>query len=125
MYNNIIIVATGGGIAPVIPCLVLNKKTRIVVIWIAHCVKKSFAEEQLSKLNKKISGQDIIFHVLNTRLSTDKKYTNGDYSNLIVDASKHYNSEAVFVVSNKNFTVDVLYCLRQSKVKAYGANFDS
>ena len=125
VYDYILIVVTGGGIAPIIPCLVLNKKTKIIVLWLCHSPVIEFTGEVLTKLTNKIADQDIHIHILNTDDEDLKSYNNATYTALVLDACHHYNPEAVFVMSNQKFTINMMHSLQENKFKAYGANFDS
>lgn len=124
-YNNILIVVTGGGIAPVIPCLVLNTQTRINVLWIGKDQPEEFTEPLLKSLMDKISDQEINIHILNTSDPDLRDFTDKTYTALLLKACDHYNPEAVFVMSNQKFTIDVMHALKESGIKAYGATFDS
>ncbi|KGK41946.1 hypothetical protein LH51_10815 [Nitrincola sp. A-D6] len=124
-YDNILIVVTGGGIAPVIPCLVLNTQTRINVLWIGKDQPEEFTEPLLKSLMDKISNQDINIHLLNTHDPDLQNFTDKAYIALLLKACDHYNPEAAFVMSNQKFTIDAMHALKESGVKAYGATFDS
>ncbi len=125
IYDHILIVVTGGGIAPIIPCLILNKHTRINVLWIGKSQSEEFGDDLLAALVNKIADQDIHLHILNTDDEDLKHYTNRRYISLIQKACEHYRPEAVFVMSNQPFTIDVMHALRQRSEKVYGATFDS
>eukprot|EP01029_Cantina_marsupialis_P002118 TRINITY_DN11934_c0_g1_i1.p1 TRINITY_DN11934_c0_g1~~TRINITY_DN11934_c0_g1_i1.p1 ORF type:complete len:295 (+),score=15.17 TRINITY_DN11934_c0_g1_i1:1-885(+) len=125
VYDHVLIVVTGGGIAPIIPCLVLNKKTKIDVLWIGREQDKEFTKELLADLTNKIKDQEIGLHILDTTTKELKGLKTDYYINLTLKACRHYKPEAVFVMSNQNFTVDMIYALKKQNIKAYGANFDS
>lgn len=125
VYDYIIIVVTGGGIAPIIPCLVLNERTKIIVIWICHSPEKEFSPKLLAKLTDKISRKDIHLHIINTDDKDVKDFKNEVYAELVLKACKHYKSECVFVMSNQKFTINMMNALRENNIKSYGANFDS
>lgn len=125
IYDKILIVVTGGGIAPIIPCLVLNKHTKIVVLWLCHSPIKEFTSQLLTKLTDKISQQDIYFHILDTDEEDLKSFNTKTYTSLILKAYNHYKPESIFVMSNQKFTINVMHSLRENRIKAYGANFDS
>ncbi|WP_417584191.1 hypothetical protein [Nitrincola sp.] len=124
-YDNILILVTGGGIAPVIPCLVLNTHTRINVLWIGKDQPEEFTQPLLESLMNKISDQEINVHILNTKDPDLKSFTDKTYIALLLQACEHYNPEAVFVMSNQKFTIDAMHALKESGMKAYGATFDS
>ena len=125
LYDNILIVVTGGGIAPIIPCLVLNKKTRINVLWIGRSQTKEFTSKLLTKLKNKIKNQEINLHILDTTEKDLNKFKNRHYMALALEAYTHYKPEAVFVMSNQKFTIDLVSGFRENNIKAYGATFDS
>lgn len=125
LYNHILIVVTGGGIAPIIPCLVLNKKTKIDVLWIGRSQEKEFTSLLLEKLLTKISHKEIGIHIIDTTKEQLKKFKNENYVALALEAYEHYKPEAVFVMSNQKLTIDMLYAFKEKKVRTYGATFDS
>ncbi len=124
-YDNILILVTGGGIAPVIPCLVLNTRTRINVLWIGKDQPEEFTQPLLESLMNKISDQEINVHLLNTNDPDLKAFTDKTYIALLLKACDHYNPEAVFVMSNQKLTIDAIHALKECGWKAYGATFDS
>lgn len=125
VYDKVLIVVTGGGIAPIIPCLVLNNHTKFIVLWISHSPVREFTEEVLTTFTQKIAPKNIYLHILNTDDEDLKSFTNATYTTLALDACKHYNPEAVFVMSNQKFTIDMMHSLEENNYKSYGANFDS
>lgn len=125
VYDDVLIVVTGGGIAPVIPCLVLNTDKRINVLWLGRNQAEEFTEELLGKLLDKIAGRDINIHMLNTNDPDLRAIGDRHYTALILQACAHYRPQAVFVMSNQKFTIDVMHALRENGIKAYGATFDS
>lgn len=125
VYDYIMIVVTGGGIAPIIPCLVLNEKTKIIVIWICHSPEKEFSPKLLGKLIDKTSEKDIHLHIINTDDKDVKDFTNEVYADLVLKACNHYKPESVFVMSNQKFTINMMNALGENNIKSYGANFDS
>ncbi|WP_321313265.1 ferric reductase-like transmembrane domain-containing protein [Halarcobacter sp.] len=125
VYDHVLIVVTGGGIAPIIPCMVLNKKTKMDVIWIGRAQDKEFTTELLSKLTQSISNHEIGLHILDTTSNELKNFKTANYINLALKAVKHYKPEVVFIMSNQKFTIDMTYALKKQGVKTYGANFDS
>ena len=54
-----------------------------------------------------------------------KNLTNEHYAALALQAYYHYKPEAVFIMSNQNFTIDLVYTFHQNGVRVYGATFDS
>lgn len=125
LYDHILIVVTGGGIAPIIPCLVLNVNTKIDVLWIGRSQTQEFGEDLLTKLTQSISQKEIGLHILDTTEEDLKEYDNANYIDLTLEAYRHYEPEVVFVMSNQNFTVDMMYALEQKNIRSYGATFDS
>lgn len=125
IFDHILIVVTGGGIAPIIPCLVLNKKTKIDVLWIGRSQSEEFTDELLGNLLNKISDQEIGIHILDTTQDDLKNLTNENYAALALSAYEHYKPEAVFIMSNQNFTIDLVYMFKENDIKVYGATFDS
>jgi len=124
-YSNILIIATGGGIAPVIPCLILNNHTTINLLWIGKSQAKVFGKKQLKSLKKSIEDKDIRFHIIDTKEQEFKKFTNKHYVSLALKAHKHYNPEAVFIMSNQSLTIDMIHAFNEKGVRTYGATFDS
>lgn len=125
LYNHILIIVTGGGIAPIIPCLVLNKKTKIDVLWIGRSQEKEFSSDLLTNLLNKIKDHEIGIHILDTNEKEFKNFKNENYMSLVLEAYYHYKPEVVFVMSNQKFTIDIISGLKENKIKAYGATFDS
>jgi NAD(P)H-flavin reductase len=125
IYDHILIVVTGGGIAPIIPCLVLNKKTKMDVIWIGHSQEKEFTKEVLATLLDTIADHDISIHILDTDDEDLKQFNNAMYAALALEAYHHYKPEAVFVMSNQQFTIDLMHAFDANGIKSYGATFDS
>lgn len=124
-YNNILIIVTGGGIAPIIPCLVLNKHTKMNLLWIGKSQTDVFGKKLIKNLKKKIENQDIGLHILDTTDEDLKRFTNKNYVALAMKAYKHYNPEAVFIMSNQNLTIDMIHAFNEKGVRTYGATFDS
>lgn len=125
LYDHILIVVTGGGIAPIIPCLVLNDKTKIDVLWIGRSQNEEFGVELLANLVNAISHKEIGIHIIDTTDEDLKDFKIENYIDLTLLAYDHYKPEVVFVMSNQSFTIDMMYALDQNNIKAYGATFDS
>lgn len=124
-YDSVLIVATGGGIAPVLPHLALNKKTQITVLWIGHQQVKEFTPEFFLSMNKHISKKQISLHIINKSRSDINPLTPDSIHQLIFKAYEHYSPEALFIVSNKTLTRKIQSQCHQRGIKGYGATFDS
>ena len=124
-YDHILIVVTGGGIAPIIPCLVLNDHTKIDVLWIGRKQPEEFTPELLTKLITKLENKEIGIHIIDTTKDEYKNFNNENYAALALEAFNHYQPEVAFVMSNQNFTIDVMCAFNENGINSYGATFDS
>ncbi len=125
VYDHILILVTGGGIAPVIPCLMLNDHTQIDVLWLGKDQPKEFTQPLLDQLGAAIANKSIRLHVLNTHDPDLIALNDQHYTALALKACAHYQPQAVFVMSNQPFTIDLMHALSMEGYKAYGATFDS
>ncbi len=125
VYDTVLIVATGGGIAPVLPHIALNKNTNIIVLWLGHDQVKEFSNQFLLDLRNKINTANIRIHMLNSSTPWVKNMSQEETIQFILQAYEHYHPEALFIVSNPALTNEMLKACRQKNIKGYGATFDS
>lgn len=124
-YDYVLVVATGGGIAPVLPHLTLNKSTQMIVLWLGHDQVKEFSNDFFIKLRAKMNTDNIRMHILNSTLPWVKQLTPELTIDFFISAFRHYCPEALFIVSNPALTEATLTACKHHKIRGYGATFDS
>lgn len=115
-YRRVLIVCTGAGIAPALPYIQNSlPTTHIHLLWIAKQHEKNYGE-----------------YVWNLVQKTSPHFTLHDTSidgrpgpQLVEDQYWKTNSEAVFIVSNEKFTIEVTNALWHKDIPCFGALFDS
>lgn len=115
-YRKVLVVATGGGIAPVLPFLVQKFPTEITILWIAARHVKVYGQEFCQKLQD--SG---------VCLFRDTKIEGRPSPQEIRELAEDIGAEATFVVSNEEYTVDVVceFYYHKHMIPCYGATWDS
>lgn len=115
MFNSIVLVATGSGIAPCLP-VIMARQTRITLFWSTRDPLKTYGPE----IAKAILSLGDDAHIHNTS-------TMGRPNTLptVMDLYKRSKSEAVFVISNPKLTIDLVLDLEALGVPAFGPIWDS
>ncbi|KAJ4245060.1 hypothetical protein NW762_014271 [Fusarium torreyae] len=115
MFNSIVLVATGSGIAPCLP-VILAQQTRITLFWSTRDPLETYGPNIASI----ILGMGENAHIHNTS-------TMGRPNTLptVLDLYKKTESEAVVVISNPKLTVDLVLDLEALGVPAFGPIWDS
>lgn len=114
MWNRIVCVASGAGIAPVLPCL-LQQTASIYVVWITsgaegfgpvRGILEKYGQDKVWIHDTKIKGRP-------------------DVVSLSVKACFKENAEALYIVANLPLTYAVVRGCRALKIPAFGAIWDS
>ncbi|SEE53855.1 hypothetical protein SAMN04487765_3008 [Tenacibaculum sp. MAR_2010_89] len=115
LFKKIIWVATGSGIGPCIPHLLLNE-TPSVLIWATRNPEKTYGEKLVNEI-KAVQPNAIIW-------DTD---ANGkpDLVKLAYKAYSDFKAEAVICISNQKLTQKVVHNMESRGIPAYGAIWDS
>jgi hypothetical protein len=115
LFRSVVLVATGSGIGPCL-AVILAKKVPARILWTAPNPEQTF-------------GQKIVDSVLDTdpRAVIHNTRTMGkpDMSLMAYRLWKESGAEAVCIISNRKFTMKVVYDLEARGIPAYGAIFDS
>ncbi len=121
-YSKVMLIATGGGIAPVIPVITLLDNTKIELLWITYDPELEFGHEFFSRLKYKCQQKNITLSILSSKLLKDDRSL---LTKQCVNLSLKSESEAVFIISNHLITIDLLWSFYKNKIRAYGATLDS
>lgn len=115
IFKRIIWVATGSGIGPCIPHLLLNE-TPSLLIWATRNPEKTYGEGLVNEI-KAVQPNAIIWN-------TD---THGkpDLVKLAYKAHVDFKAEAVICISNQKLTQEVVHNMEYLGIPAYGAIWDS
>ncbi|WP_299157652.1 hypothetical protein [uncultured Tenacibaculum sp.] len=115
LFKKVIWVATGSGIGPCIPHLLLNE-TPSLLIWATRNPEKTYGKELVNEI-KEVQPNAIIW-------DTD---ANGkpDLVKLAYKAYIDFNAEAVICISNQKLTQKVVHNMEYLGIPAYGAIWDS
>lgn len=113
-YKCVLVIATGSGIAPVLP-YIQTPMVKSHIVWIAKDHENTFGKE-LMDLIKTCP----YINMIDTKVHGRPK---------VEDVVKYYkdcgDAEAVFVVSNDKFTYETIDYCYQKGIYCYGALFDS
>ncbi|KAF9266805.1 hypothetical protein L218DRAFT_751485 [Marasmius fiardii PR-910] len=115
MFRRVLLVATGSGIAPLIP-QILAKTTDMRLLWTSPNVLKTFGSKLVDEIMEK--APDAIIY--DTRIHGRPDMVK--ITNRIVD---EYKPEAVVIISNEPLTRKVVYGMMSRGVLAFGAIWDS
>jgi len=115
LFNKVIWVATGSGIGPCLPHLLLNE-TPSVLIWSTRSPEKTYGEALVNEI-KNVQPNAIIWN-------TDE-HGKPDLVKLAYKAYKDFNAEAIICISNKSLTQKVVHSMEYIGIPAYGAIWDS
>jgi predicted ferric reductase len=113
-YSRVVVVATGAGIAPVIPHVIKNSH-KLCIVWIANEHKQTYGEELWSLLDSHPRC-----NLFDTAIQGRPKA-----EHLAVQAVRDFGAQAVFCVSNKLVTENVVKACLKKGIPAYGATWDS
>jgi hypothetical protein len=115
LFKKVIWVATGSGIGPCLPHLLLNKVPS-VLIWSTRDPRKTYGDKLVDDIEN-VQPDAIIW-------PTDK---NGkpDLVKLACQAYKQHGAEAVICIANKKVTWEVVYALESRGIPSFGAIWDS
>lgn len=113
-YSRVVVVATGAGIAPVIPHAIENKH-KLYILWIGNNHQATYGKRIWSLISS------------HPRL---KIYDTGvlgrpNVGDLTIQAVREFRAQAVFCVSNKSVTKTVVSACLDKGIAAYGASWDS
>lgn len=113
-YSRVVAIATGAGIAPVLPH-VLKNSHKLCIVWVAKDHQQTYGEEIFSMLNA------------HPRCNIFDTGVHGrpDVGELAIQAAREYGAQAVFCVSNKPLTERVVNTCLKNGIPGYGASWDS
>jgi NAD(P)H-flavin reductase len=115
-YRRVLIVCTGSGIAPALPYIKDPlPTTHSHLLWIAKQHERNYGEYIWGLIQK--LQPHVTLH--------DTGVSGRPGAPLIEDNFWKTNSEAVFIVSNENFTVEMTNALWRKGIPCFGALFDS
>ncbi|KAE9975899.1 hypothetical protein BLS_000907 [Venturia inaequalis] len=129
VFKKVVVVTTGSGIGPCLSLMLEThhiKKTQIAaILWQAHDPLSSYGDELV----------DRVFDSTQNAVVVDSKFMKNE-KKIRITAKEHlipmsYNlfvesgAEAVFVISNKVFTKEIVNSLEKRGVPAYGPIWDS
>lgn len=113
-YSRVAVIATGAGIAPVIPHVIENGH-KLCIVWIANEHQHTYGEKLWSLLNSHPRCNIFDTGVLGRP----------DVEQLAIQTVRNFRAEAVFCVSNKTVTEKVIKACLEKDIPAYGATWDS
>lgn len=112
-YNRVVAIATGAGIAPVLPHIV-QKTCNMHVIWVARNHRETYGDYIT----------DIVFNLPDVTIY-DTKINGSPNAEVLLKPYYSYGAEAVFVVSNEGFTQKCFDLCHKVGIRCFGALFDS
>lgn len=115
LFKHVLWVATGSGIGPCLPHL-LSKKIPAHLLWITRNPRATYGDALVEEI---ISAQPEAW-IWNTSAAGKP-----DVEQLVWEAYKHSNAEAVICIANKKATWKVVHALESRNVPAFGAIWDS
>lgn len=115
LFDRVVVVATGSGIAPCAPHVFANK-TAIKLLWTSRNIRKTYGDRFVDSIMT--AAPDAIIY------DTDA-HGKPDMVKLIHHVYKEFNAEAVCIISNQPLTQKVVYGLMARGVPAFGAIWDS
>jgi len=113
-YSRVVVVATGAGIAPVLPHILENKH-KLYILWIGNNHQLTYGKKMWSLISN------------HSRL---KIYDTGELGrpnvgDLAIQIAREFRAQAVFCVSNRSVTKTVVSACLVKGIPAYGASWDS
>jgi len=112
-YRRSLVIATGAGIAPVLP-YITSGRAQIFVIWIVQDPEGTFGE--VASVARR--------HPATYTWDTGR-YGRPDLAQLAIDAARALGADSVFCVSNREGTETVVNACLAEGVPAFGATWDS
>lgn len=113
-YSRVVVIATGAGIAPVIPHVIKNSH-KLCIVWIANEHEQTYGEKIWSLLDSHPRC-----NIFDTRM-----HGRPNVEQLAIQAVRDFRAQAVFCVSNKAVTKKVVNTCLSKGIPAYGATWDS
>lgn len=113
-YSRVVVVATGAGIAPVIPHVIKNSH-KLCIVWIANEHKQTYGEKIWSLLDSHPRC-----NIFDTRV-----HGRPNVEQLAIQTVRDFKAQAVFCVSNKAVTQKLVNACLEKGIPAYGASWDS
>jgi len=114
-YDSVLFVCTGGGIAPGIMYALPRYPTTVHCLWISKDHRSIFGERYWNI----VSNYGSRLHLWDT------KKDGRPAIEMPVQLAKKLEVEAIFVVSNEDYTVKLMTAARKQNIPAYGATWDS
>jgi NAD(P)H-flavin reductase len=115
MFNSVLIVATGSGIAPCLP-VILAQQTRINLFWSTRDPLTTYGDE-IGGVIKNL-GKSAYIHNTSTMGRPNTLP-------LVLQQYHDTNSEAVIVISNPKLTIKLVQDLEYLGIPAFGPIWDS
>lgn len=115
LFKKVIWVATGSGIGPCLPHLLLNE-TPSVLVWSTRDPSKTYGNKLVNEI-KSVQPNAIIW-------DTDTK-GKPDLVKIAYKAFCDHNAEAIICISNQKLTEKVVHSMEAIGIPAYGAIWDS
>ncbi|CAE6440166.1 unnamed protein product [Rhizoctonia solani] len=116
-YKKVVTICTGAGIAPALPHIAQHT-SNIHLVWIAKNHRETYGEEVWNAVEKNLPPNQIQLH-------DTGKQGRPDIKELIIQAAKKHEAEAVFIVSNDPYTLMVMNICWRIGIRCYGATRDS
>lgn len=117
MYEKILVVATGSGIAVFLSLLLQRGRADIYLIWITKGVEQNFGKE-IKEMVEKHPKEKSIVH--DTAI-----LGRPNVSQLSIDAAKKWGVQVVFVTSNPEGSRDVVNACKGARIPAFAPIWDS
>jgi hypothetical protein len=115
LFNRVVWVATGSGIAPCLPQLLCDP-TPARLVWVTRNPERTYGPELLGEI---LAAQP------DTILCDTDAHSQPDLAGLAYRACQDTGAEAVICISNKKTTLRVVAQLRQRGMTAFGPIWDS
>jgi NAD(P)H-flavin reductase len=113
-YSRVVVIATGAGIAPILPHVIKNGH-KLCILWIGDNHQETYGEKIFSIL---------CAHPRCTIFDTGV-HGRPNVGELAIQTVREFRAQAVFCVSNKAVTSDVIKACLAKGIPAYGASGDS
>jgi predicted ferric reductase len=113
-YSRVVVIATGAGIAPVIPHVIKNGH-KLCIVWIANEHRQTYGEKIWSLLDShpRCNIYDTGIH------------GRPNVEELVLGTVRDFRAQAVFCVSNQPVTKKLVKTCLEKGIPAYGATWDS
>ena len=115
LFKKVIWVATGSGIGPCLPHLLLQE-TPSRLIWSTRNPRKTYGDQLVDEILE-VQAEAVIW-------DTDA-HGKPDLVKLAYQVYQEFDAEAVICISNKKLTWQVVYGMESRNIPAYGAIWDS